>query len=127
VIEIVAERLFCPDEPFPAEQDQQAAEQFARLMCVHPDAIDDFITYARHEARALLNAHAAVVLALAEELLERLTLTGEQIDVVIATALVRADLALERKRRAAAVRMLESAKAFAAIASAARPPQEATR
>jgi hypothetical protein len=101
-----------------SEQDQQDAEQFARLMCVHPDALDAFVAYCRREAALLLNEHASVVCALAEELLEKLTLTGEQIDVVIANALVRADLAAERKRRAAAVRMLESAKAFAAIASA---------
>ena len=61
-----------------SEQDQQDAEQFARLMCVHPDAVDDFITYARREARALLNEHAPVVRAVTEALLEAETLTGEQ-------------------------------------------------
>jgi hypothetical protein len=55
--------------------------------------------------------------ALAEALLEAQTLTEEQIDVVIAKALVLEDLAAERKRRAAAARMLESVTAFAAIAS----------
>jgi hypothetical protein len=124
VIEIVAgtesERLFCAEvPPFEALQDQQDAEQFARLMCVHPDAIADFIVYARREARALLSEHAPIVKALTDALLEAQTLTGEQIDVVIAKALVLEDLAAEQQRRAAAVRMLESAKVFAAIASAA--------
>jgi hypothetical protein len=120
VIEIVAgsesERLFCTDAPpLEALQDQQDAEQFARLMCVHPDAVDDFIAYARREAALLLNEHASVVHALAEALLEAQTLDGAQIDAVLAKALTAADLAAERKRRAAAARMLESAKAFAAI------------
>jgi hypothetical protein len=102
-----------------SEQDQQDAKQFARLICVHPDVVDDLITYFRHEARALLNERASVVKALANALLERLTLTGAEIDAVIANALVLEDLAAERKRRAAAARILKSAKAFAAIASAA--------
>jgi hypothetical protein len=83
-------------------------------MCVHPDALDDFIAYCRREARALLNAHAAVVRALADALLEQQTLTGEQIDSVIATALVCEDSVAERKRRAAWAKTVESARAFAA-------------
>jgi hypothetical protein len=99
-----------------SEQDQQDAEQFARLMCVHPDAVDDFIAYARREAQALLNEHAPIVHSLCEALLEAGTLTGEQIDCVIANALVRVDQAAERRRRAAIVKMVESARAFAAYA-----------
>jgi hypothetical protein len=119
VIEILvgseSERLFCPDAPpLEARQDQHDAEQFARLMCIHPDAVADFVAYARHEARALLAEHAPVVRALAEALLAEGTLTGERIDVVIAQALVRADQAAERKRRAAMAQMAENARLFAA-------------
>jgi hypothetical protein len=120
VIEIVAgtesERLFCTEAPpLEALQDQQDARQFARLVCTHPDAIDDLIAYCRREAELLLSEHAAIVNSLAAALLEAQTLDGVQIDCVIARALAAADLAAERKRRAAAARMLESAKAFAAI------------
>jgi hypothetical protein len=75
------------------------AERFARLMCVHPDAVDDFIGYCRVEARALLTDHASIVKALADTLLEQVTLTGAQIDAVIANALVLEDLAAEKARR----------------------------
>jgi hypothetical protein len=122
VIEIVAgtesERLFCSDAPpLAALQDQQDAEQFGRLMCVHPDALDTFVAYCRREAALLLSEHAAVVRALADSLLEQQTLTGEQIDSVIATALVREDSAAERKRRADWARTVENARAFADLAA----------
>jgi hypothetical protein len=117
VIEIVAgsesERLFCTDAPpLEALQDQQDAEQFARLMCVHPDAVDDFISYARHEARALLTELASVVHALADALLERLTLTGAEIDAVIANALVLEDLAAEKSRSLDWAQRMINARAF---------------
>jgi hypothetical protein len=97
-----------------SEQDQQDARQFAGLMCAHPDAIDAFLAYCCREAALLLTEHAAIVQALAEALLKAETLTGAQIDVVIGNALVRADQAAERRRRAAIVKMVERARAFAA-------------
>jgi hypothetical protein len=117
VIEIVAgsesERLFCADAPpLEALQDQQDAEQFARLMCVHPDAIDTFLAYCRREAALLLNAHASVVHALAEALLEAQTLTGAQIDIVIANALVLEDLAAEKSRSLDWAQRMINARAF---------------
>jgi hypothetical protein len=105
-----------------SEQDQQDAEQFARLMCVHPDAVDDFITYARHEARALLNEHASVVKALANALLERLTLTGAEIDAVIVDTLMLEDLAAEKSRRLDWVQRMLNVATFAAYKEADESP-----
>jgi hypothetical protein len=105
-----------------SEQDQQDAEQFARLMCVHPDAVDDFITYARHEVRALLNEHASVVKALANALLERLTLTGAEIDAVIVNTLMLKDLAAEKSCRLDWVQRMLNAATFAAYKEADESP-----
>jgi hypothetical protein len=118
VVQLVAgrecERLFFPEEsPLDAGQDEFDAEEFARLVCSHPNAVADFIGYARAEARALLGEHRSIVEALVAALLKKLTLTCEEVDAVIAQALTLEDLAAEKSRRSDWAHCLANAATFA--------------
>jgi hypothetical protein len=99
-----AERiLHIADPPLDAINDRQQAWAFANIVCCSnsPSAIEQFLSFARAEAAALIAAHRSVVLAIAEALLEKRTLSsGAEIDQIIADALTSAALAAERKRRA---------------------------
>jgi len=109
-----SEQLFYPaDEPLAAIDDRRQARAFAGLVCFTPFAIDQFLIYVISEATALLSAHRGAVIAVAEALLEKRTMTGTEIDSVIANALALEDLAAERGRRAAWRKTLASADAFA--------------
>jgi hypothetical protein len=110
-----AERLLYPDDvPLNATQDEREALSFAGIICVTYSAVETFLSYARAEAMALLTAHRCALTALADELLERRTLDGNQIDRIIAGALAREDQAAEQVRRAQWAKTIENAKKFEA-------------
>jgi hypothetical protein len=101
-----AERIVFDFEPLIARHDLEEAKSFASILCSSAESIDAFIEYARSEARALLNKHRHILLALAKELVERRTLTGAEIESIIAAA-------PERARRADWAGVMERAEGFA--------------
>jgi hypothetical protein len=62
----------------------------------------------------LIDAHKSAVVAIADALVERRTLNGDEIDRIIAGALAVADIAAERERRTQWMRTIESTKSFEA-------------
>jgi hypothetical protein len=80
-----------------------------------PTAQTDYlvtIDFARAEAAALLTKHRTVLRALADALLNRETLTGEEMDRIIFAELVRSDQASEAGRRGAWRAVLSRADEF---------------
>jgi hypothetical protein len=85
---VVAEELFC-DELLPnTAHDIEAARAVAGLIVRGGDdsAVDSYLDLARTETRALLSTHAASVLAVADALIKRRTLSGTDIDSIIGSA-----------------------------------------
>jgi hypothetical protein len=80
---IEAERLFCDELLAHTGHDLQAARAVAALIVREVSDVDSYINRARIETRALLTAHAASVLAIADALVERRTLSRSQIYRVI--------------------------------------------
>jgi hypothetical protein len=79
------ELLLYPDlPPLPAEHDHIEAHAFAAVACAAPPAVKALIAYCEAEASALLEANLPVVLAPVEAIIERGTLTGAEVDDVIA-------------------------------------------
>jgi hypothetical protein len=97
----VAEALFLPGEPWPADSDRAQERALASLVCSSPESVEAFIDFCMAEAAALLRPREHIVRALTKELLCRRTMTGMEVDEVIATALAREALAKEKARRAA--------------------------
>ena len=93
-----------------AVDDNKQALRFARLVCVSSAAVEAFLSYAKAEARALLEEHRSLVLALADCLLEKRTLTGAGVDAVLAAALARSNLETEHRRRLEWARVAERAR-----------------
>jgi hypothetical protein len=109
------ELLLYPDlPPLPAEHDHIEARAFAAVACAAPPAVNALLAYAEAEASALLEANLPVVLALVEAIIERGTLTGDEVDEVIETAVACETLRIEHDRRAEWARVQHSASAFAA-------------
>jgi ATP-dependent Zn protease len=63
--------------------DIDEAASIARLMCRSPASVNTHIEFAKTEARALLANRAAAVLAVANALAERRTLSGTEIDRIV--------------------------------------------
>ena len=97
-----------------ALDDSKQALKFARLLCVSPGSVGAFLNFAKAEARALLEEHRSLVLALADCLITKRTLSGGEIDAVLAAALARSDLELERRRRLKWIEVAASARNFEA-------------
>jgi len=76
------------------------------------DAAGPLIAYAETEAEALLRAHPVVVTALVDAIVEKGTLIGAEVDVIIMQAMVAEGLAWERQRRADWNRVERSAASF---------------
>jgi hypothetical protein len=96
-----AETLLHPDcEPWVARSDIGQARALASLICASEAAIDTYLAFGLAEAKALIDANSHVVLALANTLVERRTLDGDEIDAIIERAVAEKDLADERARRA---------------------------
>jgi hypothetical protein len=105
-----AERaLYRAAPPLPAQHDQDEARAYGKLVCYSERAINLFIEYARSEAAALIDLHRTAVLAIADALVSRRTLNGEEIDRIIADAHARDGLAAEKSRREVWARTVENA------------------
>jgi hypothetical protein len=97
--------LLAPDEP--GETDMALARLYTGTICA-PRAVPAYLEFCRVEADAILQQHWSAVTAVAEALQARRTLTGEEIDEIIATAesavLQARELARREAIRAAAQR-----------------------
>lgn len=108
-----AEAVLHPDAtPLNAGHDRKEAGAYAAVVCCSPTAIDAFLGYAFTEAKALIERYRHVVVALADALVEKRTLSGEEIDAVIYTALVARDQEIERARRRCMAAVNDNAKKF---------------
>jgi hypothetical protein len=106
-----AERLFCDGEPGFAFHDEKEAVHFVSLITSSSESGMALIAACRVEARSILTAQAAIVKALAAELIVRRTLDGEEIDEVISGAISARALKVEQLRRADwRARQLDSAR-----------------
>ncbi len=105
VIELVAstegERLLCDGDPLDAVADRAQAWHLAEAFCCLDDSeiVETFIAYCRAEAGAIIRRHREAVLSVAAGLVEKRTLTGNEIDVLIFEALGRATIDREKGRR----------------------------
>ncbi|WP_162496258.1 hypothetical protein [Bradyrhizobium canariense] len=78
----------------------EQAVALASLVCKSAEALERFLAFAEQQARDLLAPHVPIIMALSIVLKIRRTLTGAEIDDVIATTVAGLQLAAERKRRA---------------------------
>jgi hypothetical protein len=97
----VAEQVLHPqDDPLPTLHDQIEAAAFAAIAVASPRAVPAFLEYAKGEARALINDHPDVAMAIADGLIEHGVLTGNQVDEIIVVAIARKIKKNELERRA---------------------------
>ena len=131
VVELVAggqgELCLYPDaEPLHAVDDDRQALVYAGLVCCSPSSVTAFLDFARQEARALLEEHRSVLITLTNALVCRRTMTGSEINEVVAEALALEDLAAEKARRRKWQQCAASARDFICSMDV-RMPQEAVR
>jgi hypothetical protein len=116
---LAAERALFPGLPtLDAPHDLREAEALAST-CASPAAVDALVSYAEHEASAIIAANVDVLRALADALVERGELSGGQVDAIIASAVSRRQAAVERERRADWRRRERNARRFAAMVESA--------
>lgn len=96
----VAERMLLPGEPVPSVSDVEQAVALASLVCKSAKAVECFLAFCEQQAHDLLRMHGPIIMALSIVLKIRRTLTGAEIDDVIATTVAGLQLAAERQRRA---------------------------
>ncbi|MCW1997005.1 zinc metalloprotease [Bradyrhizobium diazoefficiens] len=96
----VAERMLLPGEPAPSVSDVEQAVALASLVCKSAEAAERFLAFCEQQAHDLLRPHGPIIMALSIVLKIRRTLTGAEIDDVIATTVAGLRLAAERRRRA---------------------------
>jgi len=106
VVELLAgteaeRQLFTAAPPLAAPHDIAEASAHAALICCSHAAGEAFLAYAKIEASELIRLHRHLVQAVAGALIEHLTLNTGQIDAVIADAVAREALRVEKERRAA--------------------------
>jgi hypothetical protein len=123
VIELLAgteaeRQLFTAAPPLEAPHDIAEARAHAALVCCSPAAVEVFLTYAEIEASELIRLHRHLVQAVADALIERRTLDGTEIDIIISDASAREALRIERERRAALSRAVANAGAFSSLRGA---------
>jgi hypothetical protein len=119
VVELVAggqgELCLYPDaEPLDAVDDNRQALIYAGLVCCSPSAVAAFLDFARLEARSLLEQHRSVLVALTDALVLKRTMTGGEINEVVAEALALEGLANEKMRRLRWQQCLAGARSFTA-------------
>jgi hypothetical protein len=95
----VAEELFLPGEPWPAADDRRQERELASLITSSRESREAYIAACRVEVRSILQRYDNVVRSLAAELLQRRTMTGEEIDMVISRAIGERQLREEHQRR----------------------------
>jgi hypothetical protein len=119
VVELVAggqgELCLFPDaEPLHAVDDERQALIYAGLVCCSPGSAAAFLGFARQEARSLLEEHRSVLIALTDALVRKRTMTGAEINEVVAEALALEERAAEIRRREAWRAVQARAAAFVA-------------
>jgi hypothetical protein len=95
----VAERMLLEGEPVPSVSDVEHTIKYASLVCRSPEAAERFIRLCETMADDLLRPYGYVLIALSTVLRIRRTLSGEEIDDVIATTVAGFELASEQARR----------------------------
>ncbi len=95
----VAERMLLAGEPVPSVSDVEHTIKYASLVCRSPEAAERFIRLCEAMADDLLRPYGFVLIVLAGALRIRRTLSGEEIDNVIATTVAGFELAAELSRR----------------------------
>jgi hypothetical protein len=108
----IAELILHPELPTlgGAVRDDAEAGAFARIACAaSPEAL---IAYAEAEASAPLKANIGIVHALVDALVTRGTLSGDEIDIIIAPTISMQSVVEEKQRRADWQRTTESAALF---------------
>jgi hypothetical protein len=110
----VGEALFLPGLPWDAVDDRARERALASLICSSPEAAKAFIDFCAIEAAALLRPREHIVRPLTKTLLIRRTMTGAEVDTIIAAAVSAKSAEDERQRRAD----WETRRASAARASA---------
>jgi hypothetical protein len=108
----VAEALFLPGEPWPADSDRAEERALASLIRTSPESIEAFIKFCRTEAAALLRPREHIARALTKELLRRRTMTGDEVDTVISATVAAKPIEDERQRRADWTRRCANAATF---------------
>lgn len=108
----VAERMLLPGKPVPSVSDVEQAVALASLICNSAEAVERFLAFAEQQAHDLLHPHGPIIMALSIVLKIRRTLTGAEIDDVIAGTHARLQLAAEQARRREWQRKVESTRQF---------------
>jgi ATP-dependent Zn protease len=87
----ISEWLFCPAQSWMSDRDRSAssdlklATAFARAICGSDEAAEALLAHARTGAREILETNAGVVLAIADALMARGTLSSFEIEEIIRT------------------------------------------
>jgi len=110
----VAERLLLAGEPVPSVSDVEHTIKYASLVCRSPEVAQRFIRLCETMADDLLRPYGYVLIALSTVLRIRRTLSGEEIDNIIATTVAGFELAVEQARRRQWQRIVENASEFEA-------------
>jgi hypothetical protein len=92
--------------------DVEQAVGLASLVCKSAEAVEHFLRFAEQQAHDLLFPRAPIIMSLSIVLRIRRTLTGAEIDNVIATMSAQLALAAERARRRQWQNTVASAAAF---------------
>jgi hypothetical protein len=109
----VGERVMFPDLlPLPAEHDRIEARALADVICTSPLPVDSLLAYAEAEAEALIRNNRDIVAALTDALVEKGTLSGDEVDAIIAACVARRSLAAEYERRRRWAGVVASASSF---------------
>ena len=95
----VAERMLLEGEPVPSISDVEHTIKYASLVCRSPEAAERFIHLCETMTEDLLRPYGYVLIALSTVLRIRRTLSGEEIDNIIATTVAGFELAAEQARR----------------------------
>jgi hypothetical protein len=109
----VAEKMLLDGEPTSSGDDRRQARELAALVCKTGPATDRFILLCEQQAYDLLSPYVAVLMSMQIVLRIHRTMSGEEIDLAIATVVAGQALALERLRRADWRRTVENAVSFA--------------
>jgi hypothetical protein len=105
----VAERMLLEGEPVPSVSDVEHTIKYASLVCRSPEAAERFIRLCETMADDLLRPYGYVLIALSTVLRIRRTLSGEEIDNIIATTVAGFERAAEQARRRKWQRIVENA------------------
>jgi hypothetical protein len=106
------ETLLMPGPATLAGDDRRQVRELARLFCKSPEAAERFIDLCAQQALDLLRPYVPIIVAVREVLRIRRTMTGDEIDGVIAEALARETVAVEHQRREQWRQRVDSANQF---------------